>query len=109
VTKAETARVRRVSRFAGFGLTDRHCAEYAAGANEMFAEFLPNAQGEDIVAGIRTPMPIAELERTMPEVYQKLESVTRKLEAHYRDVQASYRGGDGGGRSDLANGSFTAG
>ncbi len=38
----------------------------------MFAEFLPNAQGEDIVAGIRTPMPIAELERTMPEVYQKL-------------------------------------
>ena len=59
----------------------------STGANEMFAEFLANAQGEDIVAGIRTPMPIAELERTMPEVYQKLRSVTRKLEAHYRDVQ----------------------
>jgi pyruvate,orthophosphate dikinase len=59
----------------------------STGVNEMFAEFLPNAQGEDIVAGIRTPMPIAELERTMPEVYQKLEVVTRKLEAHYRDVQ----------------------
>ena len=48
----------------------------STGENEMFAEFLPNAQGEDIVAGIRTPMPIAELERTMPEVYQKLRSVT---------------------------------
>ncbi len=59
----------------------------STGENEMFAEFLANAQGEDIVAGIRTPMPIAELERTMPEVYQKLWSVTRKLEAHYRDVQ----------------------
>jgi len=59
----------------------------STGENEMFAEFLPNAQGEDIVAGIRTPMPIAELERTMPEAYLKLLSVARKLEAHYRDVQ----------------------
>ena len=59
----------------------------STGENEMFAEFLPNAQGEDIVAGIRTPMPIAELERTMPEAYLKLLSVTRKLEAHYGDVQ----------------------
>ncbi len=59
----------------------------STGENAMFAEFLANAQGEDIVAGIRTPMPIAELERTMPPVYHALRSVTLKLEAHYRDVQ----------------------
>jgi pyruvate,orthophosphate dikinase len=59
----------------------------STGEREMFAEFLPNAQGEDIVAGIRTPMPISELERGMPQVYQQLRSVTTKLETHYRDVQ----------------------
>ncbi len=59
----------------------------STGEKKMFAEFLPNAQGEDIVAGIRTPMPIAELERTMPEVYHELRAVTSRLEAHYRDVQ----------------------
>jgi pyruvate, orthophosphate dikinase len=59
----------------------------STGEREMFAEFLPNAQGEDIVAGIRTPMPISELRRTMPQVYQQLQSVTSKLETHYRDVQ----------------------
>jgi pyruvate,orthophosphate dikinase len=59
----------------------------STGEREMFAEFLPNAQGEDIVAGIRTPMPIAELERTMNPVYRRLHSVTSKLECHYRDVQ----------------------
>lgn len=59
----------------------------STGEREMFAEFLPNAQGEDIVAGIRTPMPISELKRTMSEVYQKLQSMTSKLETHYRDVQ----------------------
>jgi len=59
----------------------------STGESEMFAEFLPNAQGEDIVAGIRTPMPISELERAMPQVYQQLRSVTTKLETHYRDVQ----------------------
>ncbi|MGC2402658.1 MAG: pyruvate, phosphate dikinase [Acidobacteriaceae bacterium] len=59
----------------------------STGENAMFAEFLPNAQGEDIVAGTRTPMPIAELERTMPSVYRALRSTTSKLEAHYRDVQ----------------------
>jgi pyruvate,orthophosphate dikinase len=59
----------------------------STGEKKMFAEFLPNAQGEDIVAGIRTPMPIAELERTMPSVYQKLQAVTSRLETHYRDVQ----------------------
>jgi pyruvate, orthophosphate dikinase len=59
----------------------------STGAHELFAEFLANAQGEDIVAGTRTPMPIAELERTMPSVYQQLRTVTSKLESHYRDVQ----------------------
>jgi pyruvate,orthophosphate dikinase len=59
----------------------------STGEKEMFAEFLANAQGEDIVAGIRTPMPIAELERTMPRVYRKLFTVTSRLEAHYRDAQ----------------------
>jgi len=59
----------------------------STGEKAMFAEFLANAQGEDIVAGIRTPMPIAELERTMPRVYKKLRTVTSRLEAHYRDVQ----------------------
>jgi pyruvate, orthophosphate dikinase len=59
----------------------------STGENKMFAEFLPNAQGEDIVAGIRTPVPITELERTMPSVYRALRATTSKLEAHYRDVQ----------------------
>lgn len=59
----------------------------STGERAMFAEFLANAQGEDIVAGIRTPMPIAELERTMPRVYRRLRTVTSRLEAHYRDVQ----------------------
>jgi pyruvate,orthophosphate dikinase len=59
----------------------------STGQKELFAEFLPNAQGEDIVAGIRTPMSISELERTMPRVYQQLRSVTSKLESHHRDVQ----------------------
>ena len=59
----------------------------STGEKKMFAEFLRNAQGEDIVAGIRTPMPIAELERTMNPVYQTLHSVTSKLECHFRDVQ----------------------
>jgi pyruvate, orthophosphate dikinase len=59
----------------------------STGESEMFAEFLANAQGEDIVAGIRTPMPISELKRAMPQVYLQLRSVTSKLETHYRDVQ----------------------
>jgi pyruvate,orthophosphate dikinase len=59
----------------------------STGEKKMFAEFLPNAQGEDIVAGVRTPMPIAELERTMNVVYQTLHSITAELECRYRDVQ----------------------
>jgi len=59
----------------------------ATGEKEFFAEFLMNAQGEDVVAGIRTPLHIAELEKKMPEVYNQLREITTRLERHYRDVQ----------------------
>lgn len=59
----------------------------ATGEAKLYGEFLLNAQGEDVVAGIRTPSPIAQLEETMPEVYRQLLDVARKLERHYRDVQ----------------------
>jgi pyruvate,orthophosphate dikinase len=57
------------------------------GEKKFFGEFLPNAQGEDVVAGIRTPLPITELEKSMPEAYNQLVDVYKKLEAHYRDMQ----------------------
>jgi len=57
------------------------------GENEFFGEFLINAQGEDVVAGIRTPEPIAQLKNEMPAVYQQLEDVYMKLEKHYTDMQ----------------------
>ena len=53
----------------------------------MFAEFLRNAQGEDIVAGIRTPLSVDELAASMPSVFAELVTITRQLEQHYRDVQ----------------------
>jgi pyruvate,orthophosphate dikinase len=59
----------------------------STGVKAMFGEFLVNAQGEDIVAGIRTPMPIAELAQSMPEVYAELSSITNRLEQHFRDAQ----------------------
>ncbi|MCL6543600.1 MAG: pyruvate, phosphate dikinase [Bryobacteraceae bacterium] len=59
----------------------------ATGEKEFYGEFLVNAQGEDVVAGIRTPKPISELETLMPEVYQQLRQITSNLEKHYRDVQ----------------------
>jgi pyruvate,orthophosphate dikinase len=59
----------------------------ATGAREFYGEFLINAQGEDVVAGIRTPQPIRELERVMPKAYRQLRVITTKLERHYRDVQ----------------------
>ncbi len=59
----------------------------STGAKEFYGEFLQNAQGEDVVAGIRTPQPIAELEKVMPEAYQQLREITTRLERHYRDVQ----------------------
>jgi pyruvate,orthophosphate dikinase len=59
----------------------------ATGANEFFGEFLVNAQGEDVVAGIRTPQPIAELEKVMPKAYKELRQITSRLEKTYRDIQ----------------------
>ena len=59
----------------------------ATGANEFYGEFLINAQGEDVVAGIRTPQPIHELEQVMPRAYQELHTITKRLERHYKDVQ----------------------
>src|SRR5437868_6610349 len=59
----------------------------AIGSKEFYGEFLMNAQGEDVVAGIRTPVPILELQKVMPEVYKQLREITTRLEKHYRDVQ----------------------
>lgn len=59
----------------------------ADGENKLFGEFLINAQGEDVVAGIRTPNPISDLGNIMPEVYEEFVRATRTLEAHYKDMQ----------------------
>ena len=59
----------------------------ALGDNEFYGEFLMNAQGEDVVAGIRTPVPILELKKIMPEVFNQLREITTRLEKHYRDMQ----------------------
>jgi pyruvate,orthophosphate dikinase len=59
----------------------------ATGENVFYGEYLINAQGEDVVAGIRTPKKIAELQKDMPPVYKQLEDVRKTLEKHYRDVQ----------------------
>lgn len=57
------------------------------GENKLFGEYLINAQGEDVVAGIRTPVPIASLEKAMPEVYKEFHRIAKLLETHYRDAQ----------------------
>ena len=59
----------------------------ATGEDIFYGEFLLNAQGEDVVAGIRTPRPISELKGILPEAYEELRSITDRLERHYRDVQ----------------------
>jgi pyruvate,orthophosphate dikinase len=59
----------------------------STGEKIFFGDFLLNAQGEDVVAGIRTPMHLKELAKVMPKVYQQLERVRGKLEKHYRDMQ----------------------
>ncbi|WAM34889.1 pyruvate, phosphate dikinase [Caldicellulosiruptor morganii] len=59
----------------------------ATGEKELYGEFLMNAQGEDVVAGIRTPQPISALKETMPEVYQQLADIAKKLETYYKDMQ----------------------
>ncbi|MET0063245.1 MAG: pyruvate, phosphate dikinase [Candidatus Thiodiazotropha endolucinida] len=57
------------------------------GENKLFGEYLVNAQGEDVVAGIRTPKPIARLAEEMPEMAEQLEELRQKLESHYKEVQ----------------------
>jgi len=59
----------------------------ATGTKEFYGEFLLNAQGEDVVSGVRTPVPIVELEKIMPDVYHQLRDITTRLEKHYRDMQ----------------------
>ena len=59
----------------------------ATGTKEFYGEFLMNAQGEDVVSGVRTPVPILELEKVMPAVYNQLREITTRLEKHYKDMQ----------------------
>jgi pyruvate,orthophosphate dikinase len=59
----------------------------SSGQKEFYGEFLQNAQGEDVVAGIRTPHPITDLENVLPEAYRQLREITTRLERHYKDVQ----------------------
>jgi pyruvate,orthophosphate dikinase len=59
----------------------------ATGAKEFYGEFLMNAQGEDVVAGVRTPVPITELDKINSEAYRQLRDITTRLEEHYKDVQ----------------------
>jgi pyruvate,orthophosphate dikinase len=59
----------------------------ATGKRELYGEFLPNAQGEDVVAGIRTPIPIAKLGEMFPEAAEDLAAICAKLDRHYRDMQ----------------------
>ena len=59
----------------------------ANGAKEFYGEFLINAQGEDVVAGVRTPEPVADLKRQMPKAYAELERIRQTLEKHFKDVQ----------------------
>src|SRR5262249_57853248 len=59
----------------------------ATGAKEFYGEFLLNAQGEDVVSGVRTPVHILELEKIMPQVYNQLREITTRLEKHYKDMQ----------------------
>src|SRR6185436_6494750 len=57
------------------------------GAKQLYGEYLTNAQGEDVVAGVRTPAPISELKSDMPAVYDEFQRIGQQLEQHYRNVQ----------------------
>ncbi len=59
----------------------------ATGERKLMGEFLMNAQGEDVVAGVRTPMPIAKMAEVMPDVFKQFQDICAKLEKHYRDMQ----------------------
>ncbi len=58
----------------------------ANGERELYGEFLPNAQGEDVVAGVRTPLPLSALHERMPDIYQQFFEIAERLERHYRDM-----------------------
>jgi pyruvate,orthophosphate dikinase len=70
-------------------LRHRRCLhrDPANGEKVFYGEYLINAQGEDVVAGVRTPKPIAQLADEMPKAHKELEKVRRKLEKHFRDMQ----------------------
>ena len=77
-----------------FGNMGNDCATGVAftrdpgtGENLLFGEYLVNAQGEDVVAGIRTPKPVLEMEKEMPEMYRQLQDLRSRLETHYKEVQ----------------------
>ncbi len=59
----------------------------ATGENVFYGEFLLNAQGEDVVAGVRTPLPVSELANSMPAAYEELQGIRQTLESHFRDMQ----------------------
>src|SRR5437764_13814441 len=59
----------------------------STGASGVFGEFLANAQGEDVVAGIRTPQPLEAMKDVLPEAYDEFLDTARRLEEHYRDMQ----------------------
>lgn len=59
----------------------------ATGENKLYGEYLTNAQGEDVVAGIRTPNALSELEKEMPAIYKEFSDIAKKLETHYKDIQ----------------------
>mgnify|MGYP000889801725 CR=1 FL=1 len=59
----------------------------STGENQLFGEYLINAQGEDVVSGVRTPKPISTLQTDMPQLYEEFALIAKKLEAHYRDMQ----------------------
>lgn len=59
----------------------------STGEAKLYGEFLVNAQGEDVVAGIRTPLPISQLKEIMPELYNQFSDISKRLEQHYRDIQ----------------------
>jgi len=77
--------------FGNLGLTSGTGVAFSrnpsTGENSLYGEYLMNAQGEDIVAGVRTPNKISELEKQMPEVYQQYVDIVQKLEKHYKDMQ----------------------
>ncbi|OEF96367.1 pyruvate, phosphate dikinase [Desulfuribacillus alkaliarsenatis] len=59
----------------------------STGENLLYGEYLINAQGEDVVAGIRTPQPIATLKQVMPDIYEEFQNICNRLESHYKDMQ----------------------